>query len=264
MNYIHHNAQIGKNVTVGPFSYISEHVEIGDGTKIESNVVIMDYVKIGSNCHIFPGAVIGATPQDLKFKGEISWVEIGDNCSLRECVTVNRGTEASGKLKTRIGNNCLIMSYSHVAHDCSIGNNVVLASFTGLAGETDIHDYAILGGKTGTHQFTRIGAHVMTMGGSLVGKDIPPYIIAGHLPLSYGGVNRIGLRRRGFATPKIEEISSIYKVIYQSSLNTTDACNKVEQDFPQTEERDLILNFIRSSKRGIVRRTVSLDEMEEF
>ncbi|MDR2286694.1 MAG: acyl-ACP--UDP-N-acetylglucosamine O-acyltransferase [Prevotellaceae bacterium] len=264
MNYIHHNAQIGKNVTVGPFSYISEHVEIGDGTKIESNVVIMDYVKIGCNCHIFPGAVIGATPQDLKFKGEISWVEIGDNCSLRECVTVNRGTEASGKLKTRIGNNCLIMSYSHVAHDCYIGNNVVLASFTGLAGETEIHDYAILGGKTGTHQFTRIGAHVMTMGGSLVGKDVPPYIIAGHLPLSYGGVNRIGLRRRGFATPKIEEISSIYKAIYQSNLNTTDACNKVEQDFPQTEERDLILNFIRSSKRGIIRRAVNLDEIEGF
>ncbi|MDR1582185.1 MAG: acyl-ACP--UDP-N-acetylglucosamine O-acyltransferase [Prevotellaceae bacterium] len=264
MNSIHHNAKIGKNVTVGPFSSISEHVEIGEGTKIESNVVIMDYVKIGSNCHIFPGAVIGAIPQDLKFKGEISWVEIGNNCSLREYVTVNRGTEASRKLKTEIGNDCLIMSYSHVAHDCFIGNNVVLASFTGLAGETDIYDYAILGGKTGTHQFTRIGAHAMTMGGSLVGKDIPPYIIAGHLPLSYGGVNRIGLRRRGFAAPKIEEISSIYKVIYQSNLNTTDACNKVEQDFPQTEERDLILNFIRSSKRGIIRRDASSDELEDF
>jgi UDP-N-acetylglucosamine acyltransferase len=264
MNYIHPNAKIGKNVTVGPFSSISEHVEIGDGTKIESNVVIMDYVKIGSNCHIFPGAVIGAVPQDLKFKGETSWVEIGDNCVLRECVTVNRGTEASGKMKTSIGNNCLIMSYSHIAHDCFIGNNVVLSSFTGLAGETNIYDYAILGGKTGTHQFTRIGAHVMTMGGSLVGKDIPPYIIAGHLPLSYGGVNRIGLRRRGFATPKIEEISSIYKTIYQSNLNTTDACNKVEQDFPQTEERDLILNFIRSSKRGIIRRDASSDDLDEF
>ncbi|MDR1886703.1 MAG: acyl-ACP--UDP-N-acetylglucosamine O-acyltransferase [Prevotellaceae bacterium] len=264
MNHIHTNAKLGKNVSVGPFSCIAEHVEIGDGTTIESNVVIMDYVKIGSNCHIFPGAVIGAIPQDLKFKGETSWVEIGDNCAIRECVTVNRGTEASGKLKTKIGNDCLIMSYSHVAHDCMIGNNVVLASFTGLAGETEIHDYAILGGKTGTHQFSRIGAHVMTMGGSLVGKDIPPYIIVGHLPLSYGGVNRIGLRRRGFPAQKIEEISSIYKVIYQGNLNTTDACGKVESDFVQTEERDLILNFIRSSKRGIVRRVVSLDEMESF
>jgi UDP-N-acetylglucosamine acyltransferase len=262
MNHIHPNAKTGANVTIGPFSSIAEHVEIGDGTIIESNVVIMDYVKIGCNCHIFPGAVIGAIPQDLKFSGEISWVEIGDNCVLRECVTVNRGTEASGKKKTVIGNNCLIMSYSHIAHDCRIGNNVVMASFTGLAGETDIHDYAILGGKTGTHQFTRIGAHVMTMGGSLVGKDVPPYIIVGHLPLSYGGVNRIGLRRRGFVNAKIEEISSIYKIIYHGALNTTDACNKVEQEFPQTEERDLILDFIRSSKRGIVHRIISPDETE--
>jgi UDP-N-acetylglucosamine acyltransferase len=264
MNYIHTNAKLGKNVTVGHFSCISEHVEIGEGTKIESNVVIMDYVKIGANCHIFPGAVIGAVPQDLKFKDEISWVEIGDNSTIRECVTINRGTEASGKLKTKIGDNCLIMSYSHVAHDCAIGNNVVLASFTGLAGETDIDDYAILGGKTGTHQFSRIGAHVMTMGGSLVGKDVPPYIIVGHLPLSYGGVNRIGLRRRGFSAQKIEEISAIYKIIYQGNLNTTDACNKVEQDLEQTAERDLILNFIRSSKRGIVRRTVNLAEVDVF
>jgi UDP-N-acetylglucosamine acyltransferase len=259
MNLIHPKARLGRNVTVGPFSYVSEHVEIGDNCQIASNVVIMDYVKIGNNCRIFPGAVVGAEPQDLKFKGETSHVEIGNNCVLRECVTVNRGTEASGKLTTKIGDNCLIMSYSHVAHDCRLGNSVVLSSFTGLAGETDIDDYAILGGKTGTHQFSRIGSHVMTMGGSLVGKDIPPYIIAGHLPLSFGGVNRIGLRRRGFSTPKIEEISSIYKVIYQGTLNTTDACNRVEQDFPQTEERDLILNFIRSSKRGIIRR-VNFDE----
>ncbi|MDR2466343.1 MAG: acyl-ACP--UDP-N-acetylglucosamine O-acyltransferase [Prevotellaceae bacterium] len=259
MNHIHPKAKLGRNVTVGPFSYVSEHVEIGDNCQIASNVVIMDYVKIGDNCRIFPGAVVGAEPQDLKFKGEISRVEIGSNCVLRECVTVNRGTEASGKFATKIGDNCLIMSYSHVAHDCRLGNSVVLSSFTGLAGETDIDDYAILGGKTGTHQFSRIGSHVMTMGGSLVGKDIPPYIIAGHLPLSFGGVNRIGLRRRGFSTPKIEEISSIYKVIYQGTLNTTDACNRVEQDFPPTEERDLILNFIRSSKRGIIRR-VNFDE----
>ncbi|MDR1340805.1 MAG: acyl-ACP--UDP-N-acetylglucosamine O-acyltransferase [Prevotellaceae bacterium] len=264
MNYIHANAKLGKNVTVGPFSCISEHVEIGEGTKIESNVVIMDYVKIGANCHIFPGAVIGAIPQDLKFKGETSRVEIGDNCTIRECVTVNRGTASSGKLKTSIGNNCLIMSYSHIAHDCMIGNSVVMASFTGLAGETDIDDYAILGGKTGTHQFSRIGTHVMTMGGSLVGKDIPPYIIAGHLPLSFGGVNRIGLRRRGFSIQKIEEISSIYKVIYQGNMNTTDACNRVEQEFAQTDERDLILNFIRTSKRGIVRRSINLADVDAF
>ena len=254
MNHIHPKAKIGKNVSIGPFSYISENVEIGDGTKIGANVVIFDYVKLGANCQVFPGAVIGAEPQDLKFKGEVSWVEVGDNTILRECVTVNRGTEASGKQKTVIGKDCLIMSYSHIAHDCRIGNSVVMSSYSGLAGETDIDDFAILGGKTGTHQFSRIGAHVMTMGGSLVGKDIPPYIIVGHQPLSFGGVNRIGLRRRGFSNETIEEISAIYKIVYQANCNTTDACKKIEEEFAPSVERDHILDFIRSSKRGIVRR----------
>ena len=258
-NIISPAARLGKNVQTGPFTTIAANVEIGDGTVIGSNVVIMDYVKIGKNCKIFPGAVLGAEPQDLKFRGEITRVEIGDNCIIREYVTVNRGTEASGKFKTTIGNNCLIMSYSHVAHDCRLGNNIVLASFTGLAGETDIDDWSIMGGKTGTHQFTRIGVHVITMGGSLVGKDIPPYVVVGHSPLAFGGVNRIGLRRRGFPTEKIEEIHSIYRVIYQSGLNVSDACNKVESDFAPTVERDIILNFIRSSKRGIVR-GVNFDE----
>lgn len=250
---IHHEAKIGLNVVVEPFTTIAKNVEIGENTWIGPNVTIMDNVKIGKNCQIFPGAVIGAIPQDLKFQGEDSWAVIGDNVIIRECVTVNRGTAASGKMQTVIGNNCLIMSYSHIAHDCRLGNNVILASYTGLAGETDIDDWAILGGKTGTHQFTRIGAHVMTMGGSLVGKDIPPYIIAGHLPLSYGGVNRVGLRRRGFTPEQIEEIHGIYRVIYQGGLNTTDACIKIEADFKPSAERDIILNFIRSSKRGIIK-----------
>lgn len=258
---IHPNARIGANVKIDSFASIAEHVEIGEGSWIGSNVTIMNYVKIGKNCRIFPGAVIGAEPQDLKFQGEVSWVEIGDNNLIREYVTVNRGTEASGKAKTIIGNNCLIMSYSHVAHDCKLGNNVILASFTGLAGETDIDDFAILGGKTGTHQFTRIGPHVMTMGGSLVGKDVPPYIIVGHSPLAYGGINRIGLRRRGFSPEKIEEINNIYRIIYQGGLNTTDACDKIEESLPQTSERDLILNFVRGSKRGIVKR-INMDEAE--
>lgn len=252
---IHPAARLGDNVQIDSFTSIAQHVEIGEGTWIGPNVTIMDYVKIGKNCKIFPGAVIGAEPQDLKFQGEESWVEIGDNTTIREYVTVNRGTAASGKKKTIVGNNCLLMSYSHVAHDSKLGNHVILASFTGLAGETEIDDFAILGGKTGTHQFTRIGSHVMTMGGSLIGKDIPPYIIVGHQPLAFGGVNRIGLRRRGFAAEKIEEIHSIYRIIYQGGLNVTDACNKVEQDFAPSVERDLILNFIRSSKRGIVRGT---------
>lgn len=256
---IHPNAKLGKNVVVEPFTTIADNVEIGDNTWIGPNVTIMSNVKIGANCQVFPGAVVGAIPQDLKFQGEDSWAIIGDNTILRECVTVNRGTAASGKMQTTIGNNCLIMSYSHIAHDCKLGNHVILASFTGLAGETDLEDWVILGGKTGTHQFVRVGTHSMTMGGSLVGKDIPPYIIAGHLPLAYGGVNRIGLRRRGFAPEQIEEIHSIYRVFYQGSLNTTDALAKIESDFKPSTERDTILNFIKASKRGIIK-GVNFDE----
>lgn len=258
---IHPEAKIGSNVTVESFTTIAKNVEIGDNTWIGPNVTIMDNVKIGKNCQIFPGAVIGAIPQDLKFQGEDSWAIIGDNTIIRECVTINRGTAASGKMKTEVGNNCLIMSYSHIAHDCLLKNHVILASYTGLAGETEINDWAILGGKTGTHQFTRIGAHVMTMGGSLVGKDIPPYIIAGHLPLSFGGVNRVGLRRRGFTPEQIEEIHSIYRIIYQGNLNITDATNKVEADFKPSTERDTILEFIRTSKRGIIK---GVNFTEEF
>ena len=253
LSIIHPDAKLAHNVTVGPFTVIEKNVEIGEGTKIGNNVTIMENVKIGKNCTIFPGAVIGAVPQDLKFQGEETYAVIGDNVTIREYVTINRGTAASGKFKTVIGNNCLLMSYVHIAHDCVIGNNVILSSFTGLAGETDINDWAILGGKTGTHQFTRIGIHAMLGGGSLVAKDVPPYIIAGHFPLAFGGVNRIGLRRRNFTNEKINEILEIYKVIYQESLNTSDACNKIETEFPQSEERDIIVEFVRNSKRGIVR-----------
>ncbi|MDR1055150.1 MAG: acyl-ACP--UDP-N-acetylglucosamine O-acyltransferase [Prevotellaceae bacterium] len=257
---IHHEAKIGLNVIVEPFTTIAKNVEIGENTWIGPNVTIMDNVKIGKNCKVFPGAVIGAIPQDLKFQGEDSWAIIGNNTIIRECVTINRGTAASGKMKTIIGDNCLIMSYSHVAHDCRLENNVILASFTGLAGETDIDEWAILGGKTGTHQFSHIGAHVMTMGGSLVGKDIPPYIIAGHFPLSFGGINRVGLRRRGFTPEQIEEIHNIYRIIYQGTLNTTDACKKIEEEFKSSVERDNILNFICNSKRGIIKSVNFNDE----
>ena len=253
LSIIHPDAKLAPSVTVGPFTVIEKNVEIGEGTKIGNNVTIMENVRIGKNCTVFPGAVIGAIPQDLKFQGEETYAIIGDNVTIREFVTINRGTAASGKFKTVIGNNCLLMSYVHIAHDCFIGNNVILASFTGLAGETDIYDWAILGGKTGTHQFTKIGVHVMLAGGSLVHKDVPPYIIAGHFPLSFGGVNRIGLRRRNFTNEKINEIFEIYKIIYHGNLTTTDACDKIETDFPQSEERDIILDFVRTSKRGIIR-----------
>jgi UDP-N-acetylglucosamine acyltransferase len=262
LNQIHPHAKLGKNVTVEPFTTIAGEVEIGDNSWIGPNVTIMDYVKIGKNCRIFPGAVIGAVPQDLKFQGEVTYVEIGDNTIIRECVTVNRGTKASNKGTTRIGNNALIMSYVHIAHDCEVGNNVVLVSYVGIAGETMVEDWAIIGGNSMAHQFTRIGAHVMLSGGSLIGKDVPPYILAGHRPLSFGGVNIIGLRRRGFSNEQIQEIGNIYKIIYGGGLNTTDACKKIEDTIAPTPERDAILGFIRTSQRGIIKSAVTgkLDE----
>ena len=258
---IHPEAKVAADAVIGPFTTIAKNVEIGEGANIGPNVTIMENVTIGKSVRIYPGAVIGAEPQDLKFQGEETYVIIGDNVTIRECVTINRGTAASGKYKTTIGNNCLLMSYVHVAHDSVIGNNVVLASYTGLAGETVIQDWAILGGQTGMHQFTRVGVHAMLSGGSLVGKDVPPYAIAGHLPLSYGGVNRIGLRRRGFTNEKINEIHDIYRTIYFGGLNITDACTKIEAEMLQTEERDIILEFIRTSKRGIIKGAANLEEL---
>ncbi|MDR0659432.1 MAG: acyl-ACP--UDP-N-acetylglucosamine O-acyltransferase [Prevotellaceae bacterium] len=261
LTQIHPEAKLAKDIVVCPFTTIAKNVEIGEGAWIGPNVTIMENVKIGKNCKIYPGAVVGAEPQDLKFQGEETYVIIGDNVTIRECVTINRGTAASGKYKTIIGNNCLLMSYVHVAHDSVIGNNVILASYTGVAGESVIQDWAILGGQTGMHQFTRIGTHAMLSGGSLVGKDVPPYVIAGHHPLSYGGVNRIGLRRRGFTNEKINEMHDIYRIIYFGGLNITDACTKIEAEMPQTEERDIILEFIRTSKRGIIKSTANLEEL---
>lgn len=257
---VHPNAKIGKNVTIEPFCYIAENVEIGDGCHIGPNVTIYDYVKIGKNCNIFPGAVIGAIPQDLKFQGEVTYVEIGDNVTIRECATINRGTAASGKYKTIIKNNVLIMSYVHVAHDCVIGNNVILVSYVGLAGETNVDDYAIIGGNSSAHQFSKIGCHAMLSGGSLIGKDVPPYAMAGKRPLSFFGVNIVGLRRRGFTSEQIERIRDIYRVIYQSDLNVSDACRKVEAEMPDSEEKRIILDFIAESKRGIIKYSPSSSE----
>ncbi len=258
---IHPNAKIGANVEIGPYCYISENVEIGDGSWIAPHVTIFDYVKIGKNCKVFPGAVVGAIPQDMKFDGEVTYVEIGDNTTIRECVTINRGTAASGKFKTQIGDNCLIMSYVHVAHDCKIGNHVILVSYVGLAGETDVDDWAIIGGGTEVHQFSKIGAHCMIQGGSLVSKDVPPYSLAGRSPLSYCGINVVGLRRRGFSNEQMERIKAIYKLIYNSGLNRTDATIAAEKAIIDCEEKNTILKFIRNSKRGIIKFTdLSFDE----
>ena len=249
--YIHPDAKIDPSVVIDPFVTIDRNVEIGAGTRISSNVTIMEGARIGKNCTIFPGAVVGAIPQDLKFMGEDTLAIIGDNTTLRECVTVNRGTASKGK--TVVGNNCLIMAYSHVAHDCVVGDNVIIANASQIAGEVQIDDFAVIGGGTMVHQFCHIGPHVMVQGGSLIGKDVPPFVKAGRLPLSYVGVNSIGLRRRDFTNEKINEIQDIYRILYQSGLNNSDAVERIEAELPASKERDEIILFVRNSKRGIMK-----------
>ncbi len=250
---VHPNAKIGDNVEIGPYAFVDEFVEIGDGCKILPHATVFNYVKMGKNCCIFPGAVVGAIPQDLKFGGEVTYVELGDNVTVRECATINRGTKASGKGVTKVGSNTLLMSYTHVAHDCNVGAHCILVSFTGIAGETEVEDWAILGGGTLSHQFSKIGQHAMVGGGSKINKDVPPFILCGRDPLSYAGINIVGLRRRGFTSDQIRSIKDMYDLIYNAGMNVSDACAKIEAGFPQTPERDAILNFIKNSKRGIVR-----------
>ncbi len=249
--YVHPQAKIARNVVIEPFTTIHANVEIGSGTWIGSNVTIMEGARIGKNCRIFPGAVISAIPQDLKFEGEDSLAVIGDNTTIRECVTVNRGTNASGK--TVIGKNVLIMATAHIAHDCMIGDNAIVVNGVALAGHVVIGNHAIIGGLAAVHQFIHIGDHAMVSGGALVRKDVPPFTKAAKEPLSYVGINSIGLRRRGFSTDKIREIQNIYRILYQSNLNNTQAMEKIEAEMAATPERDEILLFIRNSQRGIMK-----------
>ncbi|HUX56043.1 MAG TPA: acyl-ACP--UDP-N-acetylglucosamine O-acyltransferase [Bacteroidales bacterium] len=249
--FIHSDVKLGKDVTVEPFAYIAGNVIIGDGTWIGPNSTIMDGARIGSHCRIFPSAVVSGIPQDLKYRGEESTVEIGDNTTVREGVTVNRGTAAVGK--TVIGKNCLLMAYSHIGHDCTIGNNCIIGNFTGLAGEVEVDDWAILSGGTLVHQFTHIGAHVMIGGGAKVRIDVPPFIKADRDPLSYLGLNSVGLTRRGFEKARIDEIHNIYRVIYQNGMNFSQALDHVEKEFNSSPDRNYILDFIRKSERGIIR-----------
>ena len=251
LSCVHAEAQIGENVTIEAFAHVAKDVVIGDGTHIMSNAVIMDGARIGKNCKIYPGAVIAGEPQDLKFDGEYTVVEIGDNTTIRECVTINRGTKTKGK--TVVGSNCMLMAYAHVAHDTKIGNNCVIVSHTGIAGEVEIDDWAIIGGGTMIHQFVRIGAHVMIGGASGVRKDVPPYVKAARDPLTYVGVNSIGLRRRGFSNEKIWEIQDIYRELYQKDMNHGEALKYIEEHYPRSEERDNVINFVRNSKRGIMK-----------
>lgn len=249
--YVHPEAKVAKNVVIEPFVNIEKNVEICEGTWIGSNVTIMEGARIGKNCKIFPGAVISAIPQDLKFAGEDTIVRIGDNTTIREFVTINRGTKAN--METVVGDNCLLMAYVHIAHDCIVGNNVILANAATLAGHIEIEDYAIIGGLSAIHQFVKIGKHTMISGGALVRKDVPPYVKAGREPVSYIGVNSIGLRRRGYSPEQINNIQDIYRELFLRGRNVSQAVKFLEANMPITAERDEILSFITNSHRGLMK-----------
>jgi UDP-N-acetylglucosamine acyltransferase len=249
--YVHPGAKIAKNVVIEPFTTIHNNVTIGEGTWIGSNVTIMEGARIGKNCNIYPGAVISAIPQDLKYKGEETTVHIGNNTTIRECATINKGTE--DRMKTVIGNNCLIMAYSHIAHDCFVGDGCVFSNNSTLAGHVTIGENVVLAGMVAVHQFVSVGRHAFVTGGSLVRKDVPPFVKAAREPLSYVGINSVGLRRRGFTSEKIREIQNIYRLLYQRQYNNSQAAEIIEAEVEATPERDEILQFIRDSQRGIMK-----------
>lgn len=251
---INAGAKIGENVNVGPFSCIYDNVEIGDNCEIMNNVTILPGSRIGKGVRIFPGAVVGAIPQDLKFKGEETLAIVGDNTTLRECVTVNRGTASKGK--TEVGSGCLLMAYTHVAHDCNIGNNVIVSNAVQFGGEVVVDDFAVIGGGSLIHQFCHLGKYIMLQGGALVNKDIPPYVKAAREPISFVGLNAVGLHRHGFSREDVQIISEIYRILYMSDLNVTNAVKLIMQNLPQTGYRDEIVSFVENSERGIIRSAV--------
>jgi UDP-N-acetylglucosamine acyltransferase len=248
---VHPDAKIGNNVVIEPFATVQGDVVIDDNTWIGGGAIIWDGARIGKNVRIFPGASVSSIPQDLKFAGEKTETHIGDNTVIREYVTISRGT--TDKMKTVIGKNCLLMAYVHVAHDCMIGNNCILVNTVQVAGHVTIDDWAIIGGASALHQFVKVGAHVMLSGGSLVRKDVPPYTKAAREPLSYAGINTVGLRRRGFTSEKITEIQEIYRFVFMKGMNNTKALELVESTIAPSPERDYILNFIKTSERGIMK-----------
>jgi UDP-N-acetylglucosamine acyltransferase len=249
--YVHPGAKIAKNVVIEPFTTIHNDVVIGEGSWIGSNVTIMEGARIGKNVNIFPGAVISAIPQDKKFNDEETTTIIGNGTTIRECVTINRGT--SDRNVTKVGENCWIMAYCHIAHDCVVGDNCIFSNNSTLAGHTTVGDYVVLAGMAAVQQFCSIGNHAFITGGSLVRKDVPPYVKAAREPLSYVGINSVGLRRRGFSTEKIREIQNIYRILYQKNYNNTQAVSIIEAEMEATTERDEILQFIRDSQRGIMK-----------
>jgi len=251
MAEVHAGAKLGEGVVVASFSTIYDDVIIGEGTIIHPNVTIYPGTRIGKGCEIFPGAVIGVIPQDLKFDGEYTTVEIGDHTKIRECVTIHRGT--SDKHKTTIGSHCLLMTYVHSAHDCQIGDHVILASYVGLSGHVLIDNYAILEGKVAAQQFVHVGAHAFIGGASLIRKNVPPYIKAAREPLTFAGVNSVGLRRRGMSDDEVREIEDIYRIIYVQNNNISKGIEQVKETMKETAIRSEILTFIDDSDRGIIR-----------
>ncbi len=249
--HIHPSAQIGENVRIGPFAYIEGNVTIGDNTEIAPFSSVLDYTSIGKRCKIFQGAVVGSVPQDLKYHGEESIVEIGDDVIIREYVTINRGTEAN--FTTSIGDKTLLMAYVHVAHDCVIGANCILANDVNIAGHVIIGDYVILGGLSAVQQFVRIGEHAFIGGASLVRKDVPPFVKAAREPLSYAGVNSVGLKRRGFSDEQIHNIQEIYRMLYVRGYKIKEAIQRIQMELPDTSEQKKVLDFIEQSERGLMR-----------
>lgn len=260
LSSIHPNAKLGSNVTVDPFAVIHDNVIIGDDTHVMSHVVILPFSRIGKHCRLFPGTVIGAIPQDLKYMGEETTVEIGDHTTIREFATINRGTK--DKWKTSIGNHCLLMAYSHIAHDCFVGNHVILANGVQLAGHVEVGDFAIVGGLCGVQQFTRIGKHAYVGGQSAIRKDVPPYVKAAREPISYMGINVVGLHRRNFPHHQIELISQIYHLLFVGNHSTSSGINLVKERIPDSEIKSEILHFIQDSKIGVIKRS-SKSEIDE-
>lgn len=249
--FVHPDAKLGENVTVEPFAYIAGDVEIGDGCWIGPGAVIHDGARIGKCCKIHTAASISCLPQDLKFEGEKTTAVIGDYNDIREYVTISRGTASTGT--TIIGSHNLLMAYVHVGHDCVIGSHCVVANRVSFAGEVHVDDWAVIGGHAAIHQWTHLGAHVMVQGGTLLGKDVPPYVIVRNDTVRYAGVNRVGLSRRGFSNERIAEIHEACRLLFQSGMNYIHGCDEVEQKVPQSEERDYLIRFIRESKRGIIK-----------
>jgi UDP-N-acetylglucosamine acyltransferase len=257
---IHPNAKLGNNVTIDPFAVIYDNVTIGDDSHIMSHAVLFPHTIVGKNCRIFPNATLGGIPQDLKFIGEETTVEIGDNTTIRECVTINRGTK--DKWKTSIGANCLLMAYAHVAHDCTVGDNVILANAVQLAGHVEVGEYAIIGGLAGAHQFTRIGAHTYVAGHTVIRKDVPPFVKAAREPMCYMGLNIVGLQRRNFEKEKIDIISEIYHLLFVGNHSTSSAIKMIEDKVADHEVKDYILKFVQGSRIGIIKRysKIGVDE----